>query len=317
MNKLHPCLPALLIATVMMFAGCDDGAGTNANTGGGGSAPAGSNTKTPANNDAVLVFTAIPDQNTTELKAKFGPVAEYLSEKLGVTVEYKPVTDYNSSVEMFAKGDVQLAWFGGLTGVQARARVPGAQAIAQGEEDPQYKSYFIAHKSTGLTRSDAFPTAIKDLPFAFGEAASTSGRLMPTHYIIENTGKTPDEFFTTPPIFSGSHDKTVELVRAGTQVKAGVLNYKVYEKWVARDPAVAEEAPVIWVTPTYADYNFTAHPKLAEMFGAGFIDQLQTALIAMDDSKLLGAFPRNRLIRAKNEDFDGIVAVAKDLGFLE
>lgn len=265
----------------------------------------------------VLRWTAIPDQNTTELKRKYDPVSDYLSERLGVEVEYVPSMNYQASVDMFKNGDVHVAWFGGLTGVQARARVPGAQAIAQGEEDPQYKSYFIAHKSTGLTRSDAFPTAIKDLPFAFGEAASTSGRLMPTHYIIENTGKTPDEFFTTPPIFSGSHDKTVELVRAGTQVKAGVLNYKVYEKWVARDPAVAEEAPVIWVTPTYADYNFTAHPKLAEMFGAGFIDQLQTALIAMDDSKLLGAFPRNRLIRAKNEDFDGIVAVAKDLGFLE
>ena len=29
--------------------------------------------------------------------------------------------------------------------------------IIQGEEDPEYHSYFIAHASTGIERSDAFP----------------------------------------------------------------------------------------------------------------------------------------------------------------
>ena len=48
--------------------------------------------------------------------------------------------------------------------------------IAQGEADPRYYSYFIAHESTGLQRSDEFPLAIKDLTFTFGSESSTSGR---------------------------------------------------------------------------------------------------------------------------------------------
>ena len=68
--------------------------------------------------------------------------------------------------------------------------------------------------------------------------------------------------------------------------------------------------------PDYADYNFTAHPDLEKTFGEGFTDKLQKALIAIDDPRLLSAFPREALIEAKNEDFQGIEDVAKALGFL-
>jgi len=127
----------------------------------------------------VLRFSAIPDQNSTELQEKFQPLASYLSNRLGVPVEYVPSRDYQASVEMFKNEDVHLAWFGGLTGVQARGAVEGARAIAQGAADPQYYSYFIAHKDSGLERSDDFPQVISNLRFTFGSESSTSGRLMP------------------------------------------------------------------------------------------------------------------------------------------
>ncbi|MDE0586633.1 MAG: PhnD/SsuA/transferrin family substrate-binding protein, partial [Planctomycetota bacterium] len=94
---------------------------------------------------SVLRFTAIPDTNSSELEAKFKPVAAYLSKELGVKVEYIPTADYSASVEMFKNGDVHFAWFGGLSGAQARAAIEGSQAIAQGVEDPNFKSYFVAH----------------------------------------------------------------------------------------------------------------------------------------------------------------------------
>ena len=47
-------------------------------------------------------------------------------------------------VRAFEVGDVQVAWMGGLTGVQARNRVPGATAIAQRDIDADFHSVFIA-----------------------------------------------------------------------------------------------------------------------------------------------------------------------------
>src|SRR5215213_4951510 len=69
--------------------------------------------------ERVLRYTAIPDQNSTELQEKFRPLSAYLTKQLGVRVEYVPVRDYQAAVEAFKNGDVLLAWFGGLTGVQA------------------------------------------------------------------------------------------------------------------------------------------------------------------------------------------------------
>jgi phosphonate transport system substrate-binding protein len=100
-----------------------------------------------------LRFSAIPDQNSTELEEKYGLLARHLAGVLGVEVRYVPSSDYSASVESFVNGDVQLAWFGGLTGVRARAAVEGARAIAQGAVDPHFRTYFIAHVDAGVEPS--------------------------------------------------------------------------------------------------------------------------------------------------------------------
>ena len=143
----------------------------------------------------TLRFSAIPDQDETRLREKFAPVAGYLSEALGVPVEYVHSTKYSDSVDLFKNGDIQLAWFGGLTGVQARHAVSGARAIAQGVEDPEFYSYFIAHKDAGIEKSDDYPSAIAGKRFTFGSMGSTSGRLMPESFIRQNSGKSPEEVF--------------------------------------------------------------------------------------------------------------------------
>ncbi len=265
----------------------------------------------------VLRFSAIPNQNATELKSKFDPMAAHLSKELGVTVEFFPSVDYKASVEAFKNGQVQLAWFGGVTGVQARHAVPGAKAIVQGREDTAFKSYFIVNKDAGLEKNDAFPVAIGDLKFAFGSETSTSGRVMPSWFIKQKTGKSEKEFFAQPPVFTGSHDKTIEQVAAGT-VQAGVCDYSVYDKLVAEKKVDPEAAKVIWETPAFPDYNFTVHPSVETDFGAGFTSKLQAALIAMTDKApdLLKVFPRSALIEAKNEDYKPVEDVCRELGII-
>ncbi len=303
MNRVAPTalIPALLVIAIVA-SGCPEGGATGGADG-------------PSSETPTLRFSAIPDQNTTELQEKFDPVAAYLAETLAVPVEYVPSTDYQGSVEMFKNGDIHLAWFGGLTGVQARAAVEGAHAIAKGEEDAEFYSYFVAHRDSGLERSDAFPAGLAGLTFTFGSESSTSGRLMPEAFLLEHTGKAPKDFFEKQPGFSGSHDKTAELVESG-QFQAGVLNYAVYEKRVAAGKTDPDVCRVIWKTPAYADYNFTAHPDLEELFGAGFTEKLAAALIGMTDEKLLGAFPRKRLIAATDAEFEGVRKVAESLGMV-
>ena len=168
---------------------------------------------------------------------------------------------------------------------------------------------------TGLERSDTFPEGVSGLKFTFGSASSTSGRLMPEFFLREATGKSPQEYFEHPVGFSGSHDKTVELVEAG-QYELGAVNYKVYEKRVAAGDTDPEVCRIVYQTPYYADYNWTVRPDVDALFGEGFTERLQAALVAIDDPALLSALPRNRLIAATNEEFEGIRQVARELGML-
>jgi phosphonate transport system substrate-binding protein len=262
----------------------------------------------------TLKFTAIPGEDPTRMREKFAPVADYLAEELGVPVEYVHATKYSASVEMFKNGDVLLAWFGGLTGVQARHAVPGARAIAQGVEDPKYHSYFIAHESTGLERSEVFPAAIAGKTFTFGSKSSTSGRLMPEHFIRTFTGKAPAEFLGSAPRFSGSHDLTCAQVEKGV-VQVGAVSYTTYDRRVREGDTDPDVCRIIWKTPDYADYNFTAHPKLDEIYGEGFTDRLQAAILAMKGD-LLGGFQRSGMIPAKNTDFEAIRELAQSLGMI-
>ena len=264
----------------------------------------------------TLFYTAIPDHDSTELEAKFAPVSAYLSEALGVPVVYVPTADYSASVEMFRNGDVQLAWFGGLSGVQARGSVDGSRAIAQGKSDPEFMSYFIVNGKETVQRSDEFPLEMKGMSFTFGSAKSTSGRLMPEHFIVENTGGPPQEFFQGENHFSGSHDKTAKLVEAGT-FQAGAMNFKTYDRMVAEGNLDPEKCRVVWVTPTYPDYNWTSHPLVDETYGQGFTEKVQAALLGMTDPELLKAVDRAEgLIPATNEDFAPIELLAGKLGFL-
>ncbi len=286
----------LALTVALLLAGCG---GDDAQAGGADAGP-----------KPTLRFTAIPGEDPSRLREKFGPVADYLSKKLDVPVEYVPAAKYPASVEMFKNGDVMLAWFGGLTGVQARHFVPGARAIAQGVEDPKYHSYFIANVSTGIEKGGAFPSDIAGRSFTFGSKSSTSGRLMPEHFIRMNAEKSPAEFLGSQPKFSKSHDRTCEWVEQGV-VEIGAVSYTTYDRRVKEGRTDPAKCRIIWQTPDYPDYNFTAHPRLEEIYYKGFTDKLQRALLAMKGEKLLAGFQRSGMIAATNEDF----APIKELAF--
>ena len=262
----------------------------------------------------TFVFTAIPDQDETRLVERFTKVAEYLQGKLGVPVKYLPVKSYPAAVTAFTNDQVQLAWFGGFTGVQARRAVPGSEAIAQGAEDVAFKSYVIANARTGLQPGKEFPKNLVGKSFTFGARASTSGRLMPEFFFRRNTGKSPDELFSRVG-FSGDHSRTIQLVQSGAY-EAGVLDYSVWEFEKKAGKIDEAQVKVIWETPTYPDYNWTVRGDVDAAFGAGFKDRLAAAILAIDDPAVLAFFARSKFIPAKNGDYAPVEEVAKTSGLL-
>ena len=262
-----------------------------------------------------FVFTAIPDQDESQLRKRFDKVAKYLSTTLSKKVEYVPVKSYAAAVTAFRNNQVQLAWFGGLSGVRARGLVKGSTAIAQGKADPNFETYFIANASTGLTLSKEFPKAIAGKTFTFGSKGSTSGRLMPEFHIRKAFGKMPQKVFSRVG-FSGNHSRTVALVQSGAY-EVGATNFKVWKKGLKNGTIDPKKVRVIWKTPGYPDYNWTIRGDVDKAFGPGFAEKVQSALISMNDPDLLSSFPRASFIPAKNSDYAPIKDMAKEIGLID
>ncbi len=264
---------------------------------------------------STLYFSAIPDEDESKLIARFTRVAEYLSGVLGVRVKYIPLKSYPAAVTAFKNNQIQLAWFGGLTAVQALRAVPKSQVLAQGEEDKAFVSYFIANVSTGLSLEESLPKAVEGKTFTFGAKTSTSGRLMPEFHIRERFGRSPEEVFSRVG-FSGDHTKTVELVQSGAY-DIGAVNFSVFDDMLAKGKVDLKKVKVISKTPTYQDYNWTIRGDADALFGEGFTEKVRSALLGMKDEALLDAFPRTRFITAENADYAHIEETAKLIGLLD
>jgi len=268
-----------------------------------------------AQDKLAFVFTAIPDQDETRLVERFTHVAEYLQGKLGVPVKYLPVKSYPGAVTAFVNNQVQLAWFGGFTGVQARREAPASEAIAQGAEDLAFKSFVIANIKTSLKPSKEFPKEIAGKSFTFGSRGSTSGRLMPEYFIRKAFGgRNPEEVFSRVG-FSGDHSRTIQLVQSGAY-EAGVVDFTVWDLDLKAGKVDPSQVIVIWESPTFPDYQWTVRGDVDRIYGVGFKEKLRAALLAIDDPAILGPFARSKFIPAKNSDYDPIEEVAKNANLL-
>ncbi len=263
----------------------------------------------------TFVFTAIPDEDESRLQQRFNKVADYMAQQLGVEVQYIPVKSYAAAITAFRNNQVQLAWFGGLSGVQARRLVPGSEAIAQGYEDQFFKTYFIAHHSTGLQPLKTLTDELRGKTFTFGSKGSTSGRLMPEFYLREQFQSAPQDIFARVG-FSGDHSRTIAQVQAGAY-QVGAVNYTVWENELAAGNVDPQKVSVIWETPTYPDYQWTIRGDVDARFGAGFKDKVRTMMLNMNDKDLLASFPRQSFVPAANSDYQPIENTAREIGLID
>tara|TARA_Y100000588_G_scaffold205538_1_gene219365 strand:- start:2729 stop:3568 length:840 start_codon:yes stop_codon:yes gene_type:complete len=268
-------------------------------------------------NEQSLVFTiaGIPDQNSTELARRYQEFTNYLSQTLQQEVKYVPTVNYSATVTGFRQGEIHMAWFGGLTGVMARMDDPNALAIAQRPADEKFHSVFIINQNVSVDKGDL--SKLKGITFTFGDELSTSGHLMPRHFLLE-AGLNPDEDFASQPSYSGSHDKTWKLVESGA-FDGGVLNENVWRSAVDLGKVDVSKVQVFYKSPPYHDYNWTIRGDLDETFGLGFTQNVKNALMDLDNnnSEILKMFSTDSFVATKNSNYDVIESIAVSVGIIE
>jgi phosphonate transport system substrate-binding protein len=259
----------------------------------------------------VFRITAIPDESPTELARKAAPLAKYLEKRLGTKVEFTPVTDYAAAVEALVNKQVDLAWFGGFTYVQASQRSGGKVVpLVQREEDEKFRSVFITTDPAIRSLAD-----LKGHNFSFGSQSSTSGHLMPRNFLLA-AGVDPDRDFKRVA-YSGAHDATVAAVASG-KVAAGALNISVWDKLVFDKKVDPAKVRVFYTTPPYYDYNWSVHADMP----AATREKLARAFLELspetpEGREILGLQRATRFLATKPENYKGIEGAARNAGLLK
>ncbi len=259
----------------------------------------------------VFRVTTIPEEAATEQVRKFTPLAAYLEKRLGMKVEFTPVTDYPAAVEALVNRKVDLVWFGGFTHVQAQLRSGGKIVpIAQREEDTKFQSVFIAKTDSGIKQL----ADLKGKQVSFGSASSTSGHLMPRHFLLQ-ANLNPEKDFRRIA-YSGAHDATIASVVSG-RVDAAALDITVWRKFVSENKVDTKAVNVFYTTPTFFNYNWSMHADSP----AELRQRVQKALLDLDSStpegrEILQLNRATRYIPTSPENYKGLESAGRSAGLI-
>ncbi len=257
-----------------------------------------------------LHLLVLPDQNTEALHEQHDPLVNYLQRELGLPVQLVIPDNYEDFIKQFAAGDAELAFFGGLTYIQAH-HTHGAEALVMRDIDLEFTSTFIAHKNSDKKVIEDFA----NMRFSFGSQQSTSGHLMPRHFLAEK-GIEPKAFFSQVN-FSGSHNKTVEHVLKG-EVDIGVANSAIVEKLMANDDAVLAELEILWITPPYPDYVWAAKKGLSQEFKKKLLEAfLQLTPADPENKVILDRQFAGGFLPSVHKDFTQLETIAVSQGFID
>ena len=244
----------------------------------------------------VLRVGVLPDQHADQIATRYQDLLEYLENKLGIPYKLVIPESYAMLVEEFVQKRIDLANFGAVTYLQARQRAQAVPLVMR-DIDTKFTSYFLVRtKESAQDISD-----FSGKRFCFGDKNSTSGHLMPRHFLIQQD-IVPESFFSEVR-YSGSHDKTAQWVRDGV-VDIGVANALVIRSMFRSGRLDNEQVKVLWETPYYSDYVWAIQPDISKVQ----VDRLRNAFLALSEvnpghSEILTAMGAGSYLPAGHSDF--------------
>ncbi len=257
----------------------------------------------PSADPDKLIVALIPDENAATVIQDNQGLKDYLTEAFDKEIELVVTTDYSSMIEAARNDRLDLAYFGPLSYVLAKAVSdiePFAARIKGGTKT--YNSCIIGNTKKGVTSFDD----IKGTTFALGDPASTSSRLFPELTLAEN-GLTKGKDFQG--VFLGSHDAVALAVQNGNAQAGGMACpiLKSLKKKGVIDPSkvttIAESSPI----PQYPwTMRSTLSPELKENIRVTFLE--------LESDKVLKPFNADGFGSITDSDYDGIRKAGKLLG---
>jgi len=155
-------------------------------------------------------------ENAQDRLNSYSCLQDYASEELGVEVKLFAPADYNGVIQGLLGGTIDMAWLGASSYAATYLQDPEAVEPVLVKQNVDGS---IGYHSIGFARKDSNIASLadmKDKVFGFGDPNSTSGYLIPSIEIPEETGATMEsgDYFGEVK-FTGGHEQTIVSVFNG------------------------------------------------------------------------------------------------------
>ncbi|MEM9925043.1 MAG: phosphonate ABC transporter substrate-binding protein [Cyanobacteria bacterium P01_D01_bin.50] len=272
-----------------------------------------------------IKFGIISTESQANQKPIWEPLIKEMEKQVGIPVKPFFVTQYAGVIEAMKAGDVQIAWYGGKSYVEA-ARRSNAEVFAQTVNDDGsqgYVSHLITNKENkvateakalGENKGDEYVIKnSKDLTFAFNDPNSTSGFLVPSFYVFAQNGVNPKEAFKRL-IFSGSHEATA-LAVANNQVDVATNNSESLARLEETNPKARKNIEVIWTSALIPSDPIAYRKDLSE----DLKKKIKDFFYNYKDEKVLSPLGWKKFVPAEDKTWDTIreLEIAKKIAEVE
>lgn len=183
--------------------------------------------------DAITEFRIgiLGGENAQDRMNSYACLQDYTKEELGVETKLFAPADYNGVIQGLLGGTIDMAWLGASSYAATFLQDPEAvePVLIKVNVDGS-----IGYHSIGFARKDAGVASLDDMKgkvFGFGDPNSTSGYLIPSIEIPEQTGSTMEsgDYFGEVK-FTGGHEQTIVAVYNG-DIDAGVTWADAQGNW--------------------------------------------------------------------------------------
>jgi len=262
----------------------------------------------PQTATTTLRVSMIPTTDPSKAIREMQPLIDYLSKKTGAKVEMTIPTNYAAVVEALVNDQLDIAFLGGFTYVQASRRA-GVKPLVQRDRDREFHSKFVTQPSSPIQSL----ADLKGRSFAFGDVNSTSGHLMPEYFMRQAA---VDPQVIAKAIYTGGHDATLLAVANG-KIDAGALDEAVFQRLTTTGKVDPAKVRVFWTTPPFFDYVWVARKGLDTKLSSA----LSTAFLALNEAdpqqkQILDALSAKKYVTADDASYDKLRQAAEQAGLL-
>jgi len=257
-----------------------------------------------------LLIGLIPEQNVFRQRERYLTLRKYLSERLGITVNFTSLSRYGNLLARFSEEKIDGAFFGSFTYALAHSQL-GVEPLARPvnlDGTSTYHGYIFVRKDSGIRNV----ADMRGKRFAFVERATMAGYLFPLAWFRENGIADPHSYLRES-ILVGSHDVAIQAVLS-KEADIGAAKNTIYDQMAVENPGLQKEL-VILATSGVVPQNCLAVRKDLD---PELKNALRRVLTEMDKDQdgveALRRFGARGFIETSDGDYEYLYKLSSEVG---